>query len=228
MNEDRKAVIRIFTLSLIFSIIVFILSANIPDRTATALSKQGSSGAEVTEIQKKLSEKGYYKGKIDGIYGSQTKSAVISFQKANKLIADGIAGDKTLKALGISSSKRTSDKFTANEIQLLARIISAESRAEPYMGQVAVGAVVLNRIKHPSFPNTLSGVIYQPGAFSCLNDGQFEVSVAESAKRAANDAINGMDPSGGAIYYYNPAKTSNKWMKSRPVVAVIGDHKFCT
>jgi N-acetylmuramoyl-L-alanine amidase len=111
---------------------------------------------------------------------------------------------------------------------LLARVISAEARGEPYIGQVAVGAVILNRISHPSFPHTLAGVIYQPGAFSCLTDGGINAAVADSAFRAARDAINGMDPCGGAIYYYNPAKSTNKWIFSRPVITIIGDHRFCS
>lgn len=192
-----------------------------------ALSKVGSRGEEVVKIQTKLKELGLYTGNIDGIFGTNTKNAVKQFQSKNGLTSDGIAGPKTLAALGLSSSG-TSGGYSSSDIDLLARIISAEARGEPYTGQVAVGAVILNRIEHPSFPNTLSGVIYEPGAFSCLKDGQVNEPVSESSKRAANDAINGWDPSGGAIYYYNPAKTSNKFMWSRPVITVIGSHKFCS
>ncbi len=181
----------------------------------------------MTQIQTKLSELGYYNGKIDGIFGSGTKSAVINFQKDNGLNPDGIAGSKTLEALGIASGS-SNGLFTDSEFALLARIISAESRGEPYEGQVAVGAVILNRIAHPSFPNTLSGVIYQPGAFSCLYDGQIDEPVAASAEKAARDAINGWDPTGGAIYYYNPNTATSAWIWSRPVLAVIGAHKFCS
>ncbi len=195
--------------------------------SASSLSKQGSRGDEVIAIQTKLSESGYYSGKIDGIYGSATKSAVIKFQRDNGLEADGIVGSKTLKALGIAQNSGGS-KYTQSETALLARIISAESRGEPYEGQVAVGAVILNRIAHPSFPNTLSGVIYQPGAFTCLSDGQVNQPVSESAERAARDAMNGWDPTGGAIYYYNPKTASSKWILSRPVITVIGSHKFCS
>ena len=201
------------------------------------LSKVGSQGDEVRAIQQKLNDLGYGL-KVDGIYGAATKKAVRSFQKANGLTADGIAGSKTLKALGVGagnsggsgSSADTSPigSFSSNDISLLARIISAESRGEPYEGQVAVGAVILNRIEHPSFPNTLAGVIYQPGAFSCLNDGGVNAAVADSAYRAARDAINGNDPSGGAIYYYNPDKSTSKWIFSRPVITVIGKHRFCS
>lgn len=215
--------VRAAALALFLLLLLFCRQAS----PANALSKYGSTGDEVIAVQTKLKELGYYKGNIDGIYGSGTKSAVTNFQKANRLSADGIAGVKTLAALGITKSS-TSGEYTESEIALLARIISAESRGEPYEGQVAVGAVILNRIAHPSFPNTLSGVIYQPGAFSCLTDGQVNVAVAESAKKAAQDAINGWDPSGGAIYYYNPAKSTNKWIFSRPVINTIGSHRFCS
>ena len=166
-------------------------------------------------------------GEVDGIYGTQTKNAVIAFQKYNGLAADGIAGEQTLRKLGISSGAGQGG-FSSSDVDLLAKIISAESRGEPYQGQVAVGAVILNRIEHPSFPNTLAGVIYQPGAFSCLYDGGVNAAVADSAYRAARDAINGNDPSGGAVYYYNPAKSTNKWIFSRPVITVIGNHRFCS
>lgn len=215
--------VRAAALALFLLLLLFCRQAS----PANALSKYDSTGDEVIAVQTKLKELGYYKGNIDGIYGSGTKSAVTNFQKANGLSADGIAGVKTLAALGITKSS-TSGEYTESEIALLARIISAESRGEPYEGQVAVGAVILNRVAHPSFPNTLSGVIYQPGAFSCLTDGQVNVAVAESAKKAAQDAINGWDPSGGAIYYYNPAKSTNKWIFSRPVINTIGSHRFCS
>ena len=214
--------VRAAALALFLLLLLFCRQAS----PANALSKYGSTGDEVVAVQTKLRELGYYKGNIDGIYGSGTKSAVTNFQKANGLSADGIAGSKTPAALGITKTP-TSGEYTESEIALLARIISAESRGEPYEGQVAVGAVILNRIAHPSFPNTLSGVIYQPGAFSCLTDGQVNATVTESAKKAAQDAINGWDPSGGAIYYYNPAKSTNKWIFSRPVINTIGSHRFC-
>ena len=177
------------------------------------------------QIQTKLKRWGYYDGEIDGIFGSATKKAVISFQKKNGLVADGIAGKKTLEAMGIFSNGSGN---SSSNYDLLARIISAEARGEPYMGQVAVGAVILNRIEHPSFPDTMSGVIYQKGAFSCLDDGQFYEPVSESAYKAATDALNGLDPSGGAIYYYNPKKATSKWIFSRPVITTIGNHRFCS
>lgn len=214
---------RLFIILLLFSAAVMLCTAI----SSNALSKQGSRGDEVTAIQTKLRESGYYNGKIDGIFGSGTKNALISFQKDNGLTADGIAGSKTLQALGITADSGNGE-FTHSEIALLARIISAESRGEPYEGQVAVGAVILNRIAHPSFPNTLAGVIYQPGAFSCLDDGQVNEPVSESAERAARDAMNGWDPTGGAIYYFNPNTATSKWIWSRPVITVIGSHRFCS
>lgn len=196
--------------------------------SVSALSKIGSRSKEVKEIQLALKSRGYYTGNIDSIFGTRTKKAVIAFQKDNGLTPDGIVGKKTLKALGIKEGNDGYGGYSSSDYELLARIISAESRGEPYSGQVAVGAVVLNRIEHPSFPDTLTGVVYQKGAFSCLNDGQFYEKVSDSAYKAARDAINGVDPSGGAIYYYNPKKSTNKWIFSRPIITVIGEHRFCS
>ncbi len=196
---------------------------------ASALSKYGSRGGEVTQIQQRLQELGYDPGAADGIYGTKTQNAVIAFQRDSGLAADGIAGKNTLAALGITGGGGSGGSyggFSESDMQLLATIISAEARGEPYEGQVAVGAVIMNRIAHPSFPNTLSGVIYQPGAFSCLYDGGVSAAVADSAYQAAREAVNGSDPTGGAIYYYNPAKTTNKWIWSRQVIATIGAHRF--
>ncbi|MBR3961139.1 MAG: spore cortex-lytic enzyme [Clostridia bacterium] len=190
----------------------------------SALSLYGSRGNEVTEIQRELSSRGYYNGSIDGIYGKLTENAVRLFQKANGLKVDGIAGTQTLSALGITEE---SGDIGSADYRLLARIISAEARGEPYIGQVAVGAVVLNRIEHPSFPDTMAGVVYQKGAFSCLTDGQFDKPIANSAYSAARDALNGMDPSDGAIYYFNPDTATSSWIWSRPHIVTIGSHRFC-
>lgn len=190
------------------------------------LSKMGSRGNEVKAIQQELKDRGIYNGSVDGIFGKATQDAVKKFQKQQNLTADGIVGAATLKKLGISIG--TMPSATDSNVYLLARIISAESRAEPYIGQVAVGAVVLNRIEHPSFPDTLSGVIYQDGAFTAIVDGQFNEPIADISYKAARDALNGQDPSGGAIYYYNPDKTSNKWIRTRPVIKRIGLHLFCS
>lgn len=195
--------------------------------------KKGSNGAVVTQIQTKLKSWGYYTGSVDGVYGSGTERAVRAFQQKNGLTVDGKAGDQTLAAMGLSagggnsSNSGGSGGASSSQVDLLARLISAEARGEPYSGQVAVGAVVLNRIKHPSFPNTLSGVIYQRGAFSCLDDGQFDEPVAQSAYAAARDAMNGYDPTGGAIYYFNPVTATSKWIWSRPLIVQIGKHRFC-
>lgn len=199
------------------------------DQSVEVLSQYGSRGSEVKEIQTRLKRWGYYNGSVDGIYGTQTKNAVMYFQKKNGLTADGIAGSRTLSAMGINSSSGSSSsgKYSQSDIQLLARMISAESRGEPFSGQVAVGAVILNRVEHPSFPNTISGVCYQSGAFSALTDGQFNEPVAESAYRAADAAISGSDPSGGAIYYYNPVTAKSQWIRKRPIIATIGKHVFC-
>lgn len=188
--------------------------------------RRGSSGETVKKIQQRLSDWGYYSGAVDGIYGSGTEAAVKKFQKSNGLTPDGVAGPATLAAIGLPSGASGSSGGSA-DVNLLARLISAEARGEPYSGQVAVGAVVLNRMEHPSFPSTMSGVIYQKGAFSCLDDGQFDKPVAESAYRAARDALNGWDPSGGAIYYFNPATATSKWIWSRPQLVTIGKHRFC-
>ena len=191
-----------------------------------ALSKMGSIGNEVSEIQSALKSRGYYTGAIDGIYGSATKSAVMRFQSDNGLTPDGIAGQKTLAALSVKEGGNLSG-YSSADYNLLARLISAEARGESYIGQVAVGAVVMNRVEHPSFPDTVSGVIYQKGAFSCLNDGQFYEPIADSAYKAARDCLNGLDPIGGAIYYYNPAVATNKWIFGREVITTIGNHVFC-
>lgn len=217
MKRYFKIIFTVFFMLLLFSV------------CASALSKMGSRSEEVRSIQQALKSRGYYKGNIDGIFGTATKNAVTAFQRDNGLKVDGIAGKETLKALNIADANLNSyGGYSSADYELLARIISAEARGEPYLGQVAVGAVVLNRIEHPSFPDTLSGVVYQRGAFSCLNDGQFYEPISDSAYKAASDAINGLDPSGGAIYYYNPAKSTNKWIFSRPVITTIGDHRFCS
>ena len=203
---------------------------------AADLYKKGSTGATVTEIQTRLKAWGYYTGAVDGTYGSATEKAVKYFQQSNGLTADGQAGNETLAALGLPTGGGSgsgggdggSSGSGDGDIDLLARLISAEARGEPYEGQVAVGAVVLNRVEHASFPNSISGVIYQSGAFSCLDDGQFDEPVAESAYRAAQDALNGWDPSSGAIYYFNPSTATSSWIWSRPVILTIGKHMFCS
>lgn len=208
------------------SIITYIFFRN---NEVEALSKYGSRGDEVTQIQTKLKRWGYYDGNIDGIYGSQTQKAVRYFQKKNGLTVDGIAGPATLAAMGITSSSSSSSSSSSNSsnVNLLARLIYGESRGEPYTGQVAIGAVVMNRVKSSSFPNSISGVIYQSGAFDAVRDGQINLTPDATAKKAAQDAINGWDPSYGAIYYFNPSTATNKWIWSRPMTVTIGRHRFC-
>lgn len=197
-----------------------------PEEYMPAYSRTGSSGTEVEEIQRVLKERGLFNGEITGYYGEQTRQAVTKFQKQQGLNQSGIADEATLKRLGITIG--VVPEATDANINLLARMISAEGRGESYVGQVAIGAVICNRIEHPSFPDTLAGVIYQNGAFTAINDGQFNEPIAESAYSAARDALAGWDPTGGAIYYYNPDKTTNRFIYSRPVIAVIGDHRFCS
>lgn len=195
-----------------------------------ALSKYGSRGQEVRTIQTKLKRWGYYNGSVDGIYGSQTLAAVKYFQRKNGLTADGIAGKKTLEAMGIfnsSSSSSSSNSTNASDLNLLSRLVYGEARGEPYTGQVAVAAVVLNRVRNSSFPNTVAGVIYQSGAFDVVSDGQINLTPNDTARKAAQDALNGWDPSYGAIYYFNPSTATNKWIWSRPMTVTIGKHRFC-
>ena len=226
MSPERKKLV--LALALIFAVNIFIIA--LAQRASAELYKKGSGGPAVTEIQTRLKNWGDYCGDVDGVYGSQTEKAVRWFQQKNGLSADGQVGDLTLAALGIppsGTSSQSENSGGSGSLDLLARLISAEARGEPYEGQVAVGAVVLNRVNHPSFPNSVAEVIYQPGAFSCLDDGQFDEPVAESAYRAARDAVNGWDPSYGAIYYFNPVTATSKWIWSRPLIVNIGKHRFC-
>lgn len=209
-NKMRYVIIAILIVIIGGAIAIIALTEN---ESVETLSKYGSRGEEVRQIQTKLKRWGYYKGNVDGIYGSQTLEAVRYFQRKNGLSVDGIAGPATLKAMGIYSSGSSSSGSSSNSsnVNLLARLIYGEARGEPYTGQVAVGAVVMNRVKSSSFPNTLSGVIYQSGAFDAVKDGQINLSPDSTAKKAAQDAINGWDPSYGAIYYFNPSTATNKW-----------------
>ena len=209
--------------------LIFMLCLSISGAAMAATLRVGSSGEEVKTLQTKLKRWGYYTGSIDGVFGSGTKKAVIAFQKKNGLTPDGIVGPATLKALGMQSSSGSSASSGSNtngNLYLLARLVYGEARGEPYKGQVAVAAVVLNRVKSSKFPNSVSGVIYQSGAFSVGSDGQINLTPDETAIKAARDAMNGYDPTNGCLYYYNPAKTTNKWMLSKPVLLRIGNHAF--
>lgn len=188
--EKRKFVIGI----LLMGMIIYAIFAKLP--MVYALSQYGSNGEEVKQIQNKLKEWGYYDGNVDGVYGSKTYEAVKSFQQSNGLTADGVAGEQTLAALGIQSSNASSGGSTSNnsDLNLLSHLVYGEARGEPYNGMVAVAATVMNRVSDSRFPNSISGVIYQSGAYTCVSDGQINLGYDDNAKKAAQDAINGWDP----------------------------------
>lgn len=224
IKQNLKPIIIISVLFTIF----LVYNVFFRNEEVLALSKYGSRGSEVTQIQTKLKRWGYYSGSVDGIYGSQTLAAVKYFQRKNGLTVDGIAGTKTLQAMGIYTSSNSSSLYSnSNNVNLLARLVYGEARGEPYTGQVAVAAVVLNRVKSSSFPNTIAGVIYQNGAFDVVKDGQINLTPNSTAIKAAQDALNGWDPSYGAIYYFNPNTATNAWIWSRPMTVTIGNHRFC-
>ena len=217
---------RLLYLSIILSAVIIVFNSFYLKEEQEVLSRYGSRGNEVTQIQTKLKNWGYYNGSVDGVYGSRTLSAVKSFQRKNGLSADGVAGPATLAAMGIQSSSSSAGS-DSNNLNLLARIIHGEARGEPYNGMVAVGAVVLNRVSNPNFPSTVAGVIYQKGAFDAVSDGQINLTPSSQSYNAARDALNGWDPTGGSIYYFNPATATNKWIWSRPHTITIGKHRFC-
>lgn len=222
MRVNKRRLAGALTLLFILNIAVIVLA----QQAQAATYRQGSTGEQVRIIQSKLKNWGYYDGSVDGVFGSQTTQAVKYFQRKNGLTPDGIVGPATLRALGMQDGGSSTSQWES--VDLLARVISAEARGEPYSGQVAVGAVILNRVEHPSFPNTIAGVVYQPGAFTCMVDGQIDQPVAQSAVRAAQEALNGADPSGRAIYYFNPNTATSAWIWSRPLIKVIGNHRFCS
>ena len=202
----------------------------------TAVLKQGATGGEVKEVQRRLKQWGYYNGAVDGIYGKGTVEAVKKFQKKNGLTAVGIAGIETYRALGMNDSVKvlegnngnsgSNSNYTNSDLYMLAKCIYAEARGESYTGQVAVGAVILNRVASSSFPNTISGVIYQKGAFTAVSDGQINLEPDRTAMNAASDAMNGWDPTYGCLYYYNPAVATSSWIFGRQTVTTIGKHVF--
>ncbi|KGN03256.1 cell wall hydrolase [Clostridium novyi A str. 4570] len=212
----------------------------------TSVYKYGSKNNIVTEIQRRLKAWDYYEGSLDGKYGYETYLAVKDFQRKNGLTVDGIVGDSTLSALGINdgtgggtskvssnTSKNTSNSSNTpttnnSDVMLLARLINGEARGEPYEGQVAVGAVVLNRTRDARFPSSIAGVIYQPGAFTAIVDGQINAELEQNSIKAAKDALNGWDPSDGAVYYFNPDTATSGWIWSRPLIKIIGKHRFCS
>ena len=215
----------------VLMVLVILISSMLPAAVLAENLRYGSRGDKVKELQQKLKRWGYYTGSIDGIFGSGTQAAVKNFQKKNGLTADGIVGPKTAAALGMnltsSSSSSGSSSSSSGDLYLLARLVHGEARGEPYKGKVAVAAVVLNRVKSSSFPNTIAGVIYQKGAFDAVSDGQINMQPDNESIRAARDAMNGWDPSNGCLYYYNPKTATSRWMLSRPVLLHIGQHAFC-
>ncbi len=224
----KKIIICIIAIFLI--IFGYFYYMNYGDESVETLSKYGSSGEEVRQIQQKLKNWGYYNGSVDGKFGSKTQEAVRKFQKANNLKVDGIAGEKTLAAMGINSSNSSSSNkasASSSDLNLLSRLVYGEARGEEYIGQVAVAAVVLNRVSSSNFPNSVAGVIYESGAFDVVKDGQINLSPNKTAISAAQDALNGWDPSNGALYYFNPNTATSSWIWSRKITLTIGNHMFC-
>ncbi|WP_044641667.1 spore cortex-lytic enzyme [Risungbinella massiliensis] len=209
---------------------------------AGRILKRGSRGLDVRELQSRLKFVGFYTGKIDGVFGTRTYRAVRLFQYEFGLRIDGVAGFQTQQKLKAASRNynpygggggpqnqpvQSSKGFSAADLRLLAQAVHAEARGEPYIGQVAVAGVILNRIDSELFPDTISGIIFQPLAFEAVADGQIWLEPNESARKAVRDAINGWDPSGGATYYFNPVTATSKWIWSRPQIKKIGKHIFC-
>ena len=224
----RRKLLRIIAAVVIaLCLLIPVLSDAFRDFTGyshVVLSYYGSRGGEVTNIQKKLKQWGYYEGNVDGVYGYQTYKAVRYFQYKNGLKVDGVVGPETLSALGLPTGVQSSSNN--KDLNLLAHIIHGEARGEPYIGQVAVAAVILNRVRDSKFPSTIAGVVYQPGAFDAVSDGQINLEPTSDSYKAARDAINGWDPTYGCIYYYNPATATSKWIWSRTIILKIGKHNF--
>lgn len=215
-----KKSLRVIALSLLL-VSLLALSAS------ASVVAWGSRGSQVSLVQQKLKQYGYYDGAVDGVFGKETYNAVVWFQEKNGLKADGAVGPSTAAALGITlTGTVAASTYQESEVRILARLVSGEARGEPYVGQVAVAAVVLNRVKSPAFPNTISGVIFQTGAFDAVWDGQFDMEPTENSIRAARDALNGWDPTGGCLYYYNPSTATNSWIWTRQVQLTIGKHAF--
>lgn len=233
MHTQKFTLAKCLTLMLAGLLIIAAAFGIITQETQTASAatlKQGSSGTLVKQMQTKLINWGYLSGKADGIFGPKTKAAVVYFQRRNGLVADGIVGTKTAQAMGLKltgSTTSSGGSSSSTDLNLLARVVNGEARGEPYTGQVAVAAVVLNRVKSSSFPNTIAGVVYQSGAFDCVSDGQINLSPSQSCINAARDALNGWDPTYGCLFYYNPRTATSKWMLSRAVKLNIGNHAFC-
>ncbi|MFW5787684.1 MAG: spore cortex-lytic enzyme [Bacillota bacterium] len=234
IKKHYKAVSLCLVLITLFVFGIFIYNT----RAEKSLLFWGSRNNDVLVLQRKLREWGYYEGVIDGVYGRDTWVAVREFQSKNGLRADGLVGPQTWAALGYEYGGRENPRSQpaqavtsgsvdrSNNVEMIARLIHAEARGEPYTGQVAVGAVLLNRVESPAFPNSISRVIYQPLAFESVANGQFNLPPTEENKRAARAAINGWDPTYGSLFFWNPSKPVNKWIWSRSTVRTIGSHVF--
>ena len=230
-----KKKLRYILVPILILVVVLPIALTIPQNEVevaegAVVLKKGSQGSSVKTLQTKLKKWGYYSGSVDGIFGSGTERAVRYFQRTNGLSVDGVVGSKTAKALGMSLGSSTSSQgggYSSNDLYLLARVVYGEARGEPYLGQVAVAAVVLNRVKSSKFPNTIAGVVYEPWAFTCVNDGQINLSPNDTAMKAAKDAVNGWDPTYGCLFYYNPKTATSQWIRQKKVHLSIGSHVFC-
>lgn len=206
-------------------VFMFMITASFLVQTSYVNTNQIVETGTLSEnkaIQSRLKDLGYYTGPIDGYLGGYTIPAIKAFQADYGLAVDGIVGTQTLNALGVSVGASQ----TNSDLYLLAKCVYAEARGEPYTGQVAVAAVILNRVESANFPNTISGVIYQPWAFTAVHDGQISLEPDQTAYNAARDALNGWDPTYGCLYYYNPITATSQWIYSRQTVVEIGEHIF--
>lgn len=229
-KRTKNFVLMLGVLLILASMVFSVLGVQNNTETMAMTLKRGAQGESVKEMQQALNDRGYWVGTADGVFGAQTETKLKQFQKDSGLTSDGIAGTKTLEKLGISKSSQSTQAnnagYTDSDVYLLAKTIHAEARGESYIGQVAVGAVILNRVKSPEFPNTIQGVVYQPWAFTAVHDGQINLEPNEQAIRAAKDALSGWDPSYGCLFYYNPDKATSQWIFTTQTVTKIGNHIF--
>lgn len=222
-----SAFVLIIGFGVFFSVNIFMKDNSNIINASSQVESVYAVTADIKEVQTRLKKWGYYTGAVDGINGPKTKAAVKAFQKKYGLTQDGVVGPLTAAKMGITlTSGGGSGKFNSNDRYLLAKCIYAEARGESYTGQVAIGAVILNRVKDSRFPNTIAGVIYQPWAFTAVNDGQINLEPNSKAYQAADDALNGWDPTYGSVYYYNPKTATSKWIYSTKYVTTIGNHVF--
>ncbi len=231
--EMNRRTIRLLLFSCLALVLVVTAIYYIPKiQAAQPTISWGSRGSGVRTLQWRLYQWGYYNGSIDGVFGSSTYNAVVDFQRKNRIRVDGVVGPQTWRALGYEGAGGRTQQVAArgvsrgNDLQLIARLIHAEARAEPFEGKVAVAAVLLNRVQSPSFPNSISGVIYQPLAFESVANGQFNLPPTNDEVRAARSALNGWDPTHGALFFWNPSKPVSSWIWSRRIVRRIGAHVF--